>query len=226
MRDRTRRGGALLTVLATGALVLVGCGGSDDAGAGDTTTTTIVGVEPAITEPPVTAPATTGPSSTTQPSTSAPTTTADPETLDAACLDGGWVLDSAKTNELYTTLLPGVPLTTEGSLSMTFDGNAVETYINIVATFTVPDGSVSGPLDQHFVGTYEVQDGAVLITNDVIEGGWGHLTGTIGGVAIDVPVPPAELPPFTGGPATCDGQHLSLQYTSGLADAVADFDRV
>ena len=232
MHGPTTPGGALLAALATGTLIFSACGGSDDADPGDTTTsttTTITDIEPPEaddsdpadtapdTEPPATAPATTD-AATTVPPTTATGLTAD-------CLEGDWVLDAEKTNELFTSLLPGVPLSTDGSVSMSFDGDAAETYINIVATFTVPDGSVSGPLDQHFAGTYEITDGAVLITNDVIEGGWGNLTGTIKGVSFEVPAPPAELPPFTGGPATCDGPHFSLQYTSGLADAIAVFDR-
>lgn len=220
-----------MAALATGTLILAACGGSDDADSGDTTastSTTIADVEPP--EPDDSDPADTAPDTeppATEPETTEPATTVPPTAagLTADCLDGDWVLDTEKTNELFTSLMPGVPITTEGSISMSFDGDAAETYINIVATFTVPDGFVTGPLDQHFAGTYEITDGAVLITNDVIEGGWDTLTGEIDGAAFEIPLPPTELPPLTGGPATREGAHFSLLYTSGLADVIAVFDR-
>ena len=171
------------------------------------------------------APTTTAAATTTAASTVAPTTT-PAGGLTAACLEGDWVLPSDATNDLLTTLLPGVPLTATGSMSLAFSGESVEQFVDIVVTISVPGGSVSGQLDQRFAGTYTIDDGAIEITNDVSEGGWGDITGQIGGVSVDIPTPPFDdLPALGGGPATCTDDRLSIEYTSGLTDAVAAFER-
>ncbi len=119
--------------------------------------------------------------------------------------------------------LPDVP---QGSLSMTFDGDRVRFFINIVARFTVPEGAVEGPLDMLQEGSYVIAGSDLKITLDNVEGGWGTFTGEIGGVAVNIPVPPVgDFPPVAGGPAQCDGDQFSLQYTSGVSDAIAYFQR-
>ena len=211
-------------VLLTAALLVgAACGGSD----GETTSSTVA-VDASLgagstSDPRVTAPSATEPPI---PAGSEPvSTTPEPGSVTAACLQGGWVMDAPTTSSLIGSLLPGFPLTVEGTMAMTFSGSDVEHFINLVVTFTIPNGSVSGALDQRFAGTYVIDGDVLAITNDSIEGGWSNLTGTVGGVSVDVPVPPSEIPPLTGGPATCVDDVLTVQYTSGLADAVAVFTR-
>lgn len=211
MRTRLPR----VTASAVASLLLIAsCGGSDDS------------VEPA--DDPTLTDAT--PSPTDSPATDPEEAEVQEEvpadgSLTEECLQGDWVMDAETTAALMGTLLPGFPLEVDGTMAMTFAGSNVEHYINMVVTFTLPTGTVSGSLDQRMAGTYAIDDDLLTITNDSIEGGWGNLQGTLGGVAVDVPVPPAELPPFTGGPATCDDDLLTVGYTSGLADAVAEFNR-
>jgi hypothetical protein len=205
--------------MALAALLVTACGSSDDAV--EEPTAEDVDVEPTVTEPDPTDPPTTPPA--TVPAVPA---TLEEDALSDECLQGDWVLDAASTNALITTLLPGIPVTVEGSMSMKFAAGEAEQFVNIVATFTVPNGSVSGALDQRFAGAYTINEGAVLIDAEYVEGGWSNLAGTIGGVAIEVPAPPVDdFGPLTGGPATCTPDTLSIQYTSGLADAVAPFTR-
>ncbi|MGD9794859.1 MAG: hypothetical protein AB7V43_15410 [Acidimicrobiia bacterium] len=142
-------------------------------------------------------------------------------------MQGSWLLDDAATSALLTTLLPGIPITTTGSMTLDFTGSAARQFVNIVATFTVPNGSVSGALDQRFDGTYVIDGGNLRITNTSIQGGWGNFTGTMGGVSVNVPMPtPTDIPPLTGGPATCSANELSIAYTSGLAQTTASFKRI
>ena len=109
--------------------------------------------------------------------------------------------------------LPDVP---QGSLSMTFDGDRVRFFINIVARFTVPEGAVEGPLDMLQEGSYVIAGSDLKITLDNVEGGWGTFTGEIGGVAVNIPVPPVgDFPPVAGGPAQCDGDQFSCSTQVG-----------
>jgi hypothetical protein len=127
---------------------------------------------------------------------------------------------------LIGALLPGMPLTVTGSGSLQFSGDAVEQYVDLVATFTVPDQTVEAPFDVRYAGTYAIDGDAVVFTLDAIEGGWGTAVAHTKAGDFEVPLPtPGDIPPIAGGPATCDDTTLTIEYTSGLADAPAVFER-
>lgn len=176
------------------------------------------------TDAPATTPPTTEVATTPEPTT--------PPTVDTGlseqCLQGEWIMGQETVDLFIATLVPFAPVSIpQGSLSMTFEGDQVRFFTNIVARFTVPEGAVEGPLDMLQEGSYVIAGNDLKITLDNVEGGWGDFTGEIGGVAVDIPIPPVEdFPPLAGGPALCDGDQFSLQYTSGVSDAVAFFERV
>jgi len=57
--------------------------------------------------------------------------------------------------------------------------------------------------------------------------GAGSEVPTWGGVTINrVTLPLIEVPPVAGGPFGCDGDTMSLGFTSGLADAAGVYTRI
>lgn len=212
------------------------CGSSGGATEVVATTTSVSGAAPSdapssaspTTPPATTAPATTAPP-TTAPATTAPAPAPAPVAggLSLDCLQGEWLLDNGTTDLFIATLVPFAPVSVpSGSISMRFDGDRVVYFVNIVVRFTVPQGEVQGPLDLRQDGRATVSGNQLLISDVATTGGWGNFTGTVGGVSVDVPMPPlGEFPTVAGGPATCAGNRFSLQYTSGVADAVAYFTK-
>lgn len=233
---------ALLVVLTALVAACGSSGGETSTAEGASTTTTVTPVAgdappasapPASatpTVPPTTAPPTTAPPTTVPPTTSA--TTAVPATvaggLSMGCLQGEWLLKPDRTDLFLATLVPFAPVSVPGgSISMTITGDRVVTFWNVVVRFTVPSGAVETTLDLRQSGTATVDGGSLLITGTTTEGGWGPFTGTLGGVAVNVPAPPVgDIPAMTGGPTQCAGNELSMQFTSGVSDAVAYFERV
>lgn len=228
---------ARMALVAAVALTAAACGGSDGATTAEvTTTTTAVAAAttaaasggsaastPVTSAPPTTAPATTAPA-TTAPAPTAPPAAAG---LTLECLQGEWILDQATTDRFISALVPFAPASVPaGSISMRFEGDRVTYYTNIVVRFTVPSGAVEAPLDLRQVGTATVAGSELRISGVETTGGWGSFTGTVGGVSVNVPAPPVgDVPTLAGGPATCRGDRFTLQYTSALADAVAEFVR-
>jgi hypothetical protein len=217
-------------IVVAAIIVGVAACSSDDSGSGpdDTPTAeTVRGTDPPPTDPESTTPDTAPDSApATEPTSTEPAPTLPDGELDEACLQGDWVLPADRTTALMAQLLPGFPVTVDGTMALSFDDGQAEQYVNVVATFTLPEGTVSVPLDQRFAGPYSATDNSVLIDSTVVEGGWGPATANLGGVSVEVPVPVGDVPGITGGPARCSDTTLSLLYTSGLADSVAEFDRV
>lgn len=206
-------------------IVASGCSG-DESSADLTTTTSTLAAGAGDTE--------SDDDATTTPPTTAVPTTAEPTTpptvgngLTAECLQGEWIMSQEDTDLFIATLVPFAPVSIpQGSLSMTFEGDRVRFFTNIVARFSVPEGEVEGPLDLLQEGSYVIAGRDLKIALDNVEGGWGNFTGNIGGVSVNVPVPAiGEFPPLAGGPAECDGDRFSLQYTSGVSNAIAFFQR-
>jgi hypothetical protein len=245
---RVRR---LVAVTLVTGVVAAGCAGSDGSGGsgaeGVTTTASVAAASstsavaapagggsapspvpptPATTDPATTVPETTVPFITV-PFTTAPAPSIPAGGLTAACLQGEWILDQGTTDLFFSTLLPFAPVSVpEGSVSMTFDGDRVRYFINVTIKFTLPDGFVQAPFDQLQEGTYTIVGSEVLIDVTSTTGGYGGFTGVLGGVAVDVPGTSfGPVPPVSGGPARCSGDEFSLQYTSGVSDAVAYFTR-
>jgi hypothetical protein len=232
-------------------LVLAACGSSgDDAAGSDSTDPLVVDTDAAVTSVavPTTGPPTTAAASTTI--TVASTTTALPTTLpETECLDGSWWLSPEETTNLYATLLPGMPVTVTGTHWAEFSGGAVDYWAVLEARFAVGGIDVTFGIDQHGVGTYTVADDVLTMNYDTFESTTheGHGTAitdpdqrpeTYVDEAVDladngdgtitinrVTLPVIDIPPVAGGPMGCDGDTMSLGFTSGLADTAAVYVR-
>ena len=154
------------------------------------------------------------------------------------------------TTNLYANLLPGMPVTVTGTHWAEFDGGAVDYWAILEVRFAVGGTDVTFGLDQHGVGTYTVDGDMLTMDYDTFEStthaGHGEAitnpdmhpaTYADDVVALDdngdgtitinsVTVPVMEIPPVAGGPMGCDGDTMSLGFTSGLADTVAVYTRM
>ena len=200
------------------------------------------------TEPlPTVTTATTSTTSTTTTSTSTtPPTTAPPDT---ECLDGSWWLSPEETTGLYAALLPGMPVTVTGTHWAEFSGGNVDYWAILEMRFAVGGTEATFGIDQHGVGSYTVADDVLTMNYDTFESTIheGHGTAitdpdqrpeTYVDEAVDladngdgtitinrVTVPVIDVPPVAGGPMGCDGDTMSLGFTSGLADTAAVYVR-
>jgi hypothetical protein len=194
--------------------------------------------EPSTTSPATTTPTTTAPPTTT-PNTTTPNTTRPPAAdAMAACLQGTWLLDDQATAELHQALLPGFPLTVEGSQQLTFEGETVEYFVNEVLRFQPPGVDLSAPFDSRSAGSYAIDSdpaaGTTITMNYLtVEGGFPGVDGTVEdnegqllNVFAQAVGPDFTLPSIAGGPATCDGDVLTILVTSGLASQDARFVRL
>ncbi len=196
-----------------------------------------------MTSTPTTDPPTTSTSST---STSTTPTTSPPET---ECLEGSWWLSPEETTNLYATLLPGIPVTVTGTHWVEFSGSAVDYWAVLEARFAVGGIDVAFGIDQHGVGSYTFADDVLTLNYDTFESTTheGHGTAitdpdqrpeTYVDEAVDiadngdgtitinrVTLPVIDIPPVAGGPMGCDGDTMSLGFTSGLADTAAVYVR-
>lgn len=207
----------------------------------------------AVTAPPATDPptSTSSSTSTTTSSTTSTTTstTTPPTTVPPDCLDGSWWLSPEETTNLYAALLPGMPVTVTGTHWVELSGGAVDYWTVLEARFAVGGIDVTFGIDQHGVGSYTVADDVLTMTYDTFESTIHEGHGTAisnpdqhpetyadeavaltdngdGTITIDrVTVPVIEIPPVAGGPMGCDGDTMSLGFTSGLADTAAVFVR-
>jgi hypothetical protein len=185
-------------------------------------------------------------SSTTTTTTTTPPTTAPPDT---ECLDGSWWLSPDGTTSLYAALLPGMPVTVTGTHWVEFSGGAVDYWAVLEAHFAVGSTDVTFGIDQHGVGSYSVAESVLTMTYDTFdsnihEGHGAAITdpdrhpATYVGEAVDladngdgtitinrVTLPVIEIPPVAGGPMGCNGDTMSLGFTSGLADTAAVYVR-
>jgi hypothetical protein len=214
-----------------------------------TTTTAFVATP---TDPPTTAPTTTSSTTTTTTSTTTSTTsstTTPPTTLPDNCLEGSWWLSPEGTTNLYANLLPGFPVTVTGTHWAEFAGDTVDFWVILEVRFNVGALDVTFGVDQHGRGTYTVADDVLTMNYDTFESTIHEGHGAVitdpnqhpGSYADDVvdiadngdgtitinrvTIPLIEIPPVAGGPMGCDGDTMSLGYTSGLADTVAVYTR-
>ncbi len=232
-----------LVPAAFGVVALAACGGDGqetvDSTQGSTTSSLLAAPVSATPEPGTTAP-TTSAATTTAPSTTTPASTQPPAAdAMATCLQGTWLLDNQATAELHQALLPGFPLTVEGSHQLTFDGETVEYFINEVLRFQLPGVDLSAPFDSRSAGSYAIDAEATAGTTTItmnyvtVEGGFPGVDGTVEdsdgnplSVFAEAVGPDFTLPSVGGGPATCDGDVLTILVTSGLASQDARFVRL
>lgn len=236
------------------AVMAAGCGGDDEAaGEVESVTSATAAIGPAETSPPTTAATTTSSTTsttTTTTTTSTTTTSAPPTTLpEENCLEGSWWLSPEGTTALYANLLPGFPVTVTGTHWAEFAGNTVDFWVILEVRFNVGGLDVTFGLDQHGQGTYTVVDDVLSLNYDTFEStihdGHGAVItdpnqhpDTYADEAVDiadngdgtitinrVTIPLIEIPPVAGGPMGCDGDTMSLGFTSGLADTVAVYTR-
>jgi len=246
---------ATTALVAMSMVLLSGCLGDDDADSDLTIPTslgipdTIAPPAPTaapVTEPPATDPSTTAASTTTTPTTTLPPTTLPPE---PDCLEGSWWLSPEQTTALYASLLPGIPVTVAGTHWAEFSAGAVDYWAILEVRFAVGGTDVTFGLDQHGVGTYAVADDVLTMSYDTFESTIheGHGVAITdpdehpetyadeaiaiadngdGTITIDrVTVPVIEIPPVAGGPMGCEGDTMSIGFTSGLADSAAVYVR-
>jgi hypothetical protein len=242
----------LIVVVMSG---LSACGGGDAtssdttfAAEPDAAATTTASVA-ALTDPPTTVPTTTTSTTSTTTTSTTSTTTTPPTTLPDNCLEGSWWLSPEATTNLYANLLPGFPVTVTGTHWAEFTGNAVDFWVILEVRFNVGGLDVTFGVDQHGQGTYTVVDDVLTMNYDTFEStihdGHGAVItdpnehpGSYADEAVDiadngdgtvtinrVTIPVIEIPPVAGGPMGCDGDTMSLGYTSGLADTAAIYVR-
>lgn len=143
-----------------------------------------------------------------------------------------------------------MPVTVTGTHWAEFSGGAVDYWANLEARFVVGGTDVTFGIDQHGVGSYAVVDDVLTMTYDTFEStiheGHGEVITnpnrhpeTYVDEAVDiadngdgtitinrVTIPVIEPPPIAGGPMGCEGDTMSLGFTSGLADAAAVYVRM
>ena len=223
----------LVSVLATSALVLVACGGSEDAEPSPTSTTTTVAAadEPAVTEP---APTTTEPASAgaaaveTDPApvetdpppveTDPAPTTAPDDGADGSCLIGDWVITQDEMNAYYDTVTAGidaggseVDIDIVGQTFLTFTESEYVYTADFDLTLAVVGTTGTGVATGTVSGTWEATDGrvvTVLGANDL------SVIVTVGGQTVDgsdVADGFLTSSPINDAPYDCAGPTLGFQ---------------
>ena len=234
-----RNSSASVLALAVVSL-LVACGGSDDDAGGSETSL------PAVIATDATSTSTSTTTSTTSTTSTPPTTVpSEPE-----CLEGSWWLSPDETTSLYAALLPGMPVTVTGTHWAEFGDGAVDYWAILEVRFAVGGADVTFGVDQHGVGSYTVAHDVLTMSYDTFESNVHEGHGTAisnpdqhpetyvddavdladngdGTITINrITVPMIEIPPVAGGPMGCEGDTMSLGFTSGLADTSAVFVRM
>lgn len=172
------------------------------------------------------------------------------EAAASPCLTGTWWLSPDETTALYSTLLPGMPVTVTGTHWVEFTGDSVDYWAVLEVHFNAGSTNVTFGLDQHGSGGYAIEGDVLTMNYDSFESRTHAGHGQViydrtqepasyadeavaiedngnGTITIDrVTVPVIEMPPIAGGPMTCDGDTMTLGFTSGLADATAVFARL
>jgi hypothetical protein len=142
-----------------------------------------------------------------------------------------------------------MPVTVTGTHWAEFADGSADYWAVLEARFSVGGTDVTFGIDQHGVGSYTVVDDVLTLSYDTFESTIheGHGTAisnpdqhpeTYADAAVDladngdgtitinrVTIPVLELPPVAGGPMGCEGDTMSLGFTSGLADAAAVYVR-
>jgi hypothetical protein len=251
MRNGSARGVAVAAIMC-----LAACGGGGDDVAGSTTTVGSASdpIDTGVIAPPDTDAATntTTPPATTSTTTSTTSTTTPPTTMpdEPECLEGTWWLSPEQTTGLYAGLLPGIPVTVTGTHWAEFSTSTVDYWTLLEVRFAAGGIDITFGIDQHGVGSYSVVDDVLQMNYDTFEStihrGHGtaiydrqqdpatYVDDTVelsdngdGTITIDgLTVPVIDIPPVAGGPMGCDGDTMSLGFTSGLADTAAVFVRL